>query len=37
MRALAAALAVVIALIGHALAWGDEGHRIAPEIAELVR
>jgi hypothetical protein len=31
MRALAAALAIVVALTGHALACGDEGHRIGWE------
>jgi hypothetical protein len=34
MRALAAALGIIIALTGQALAWGDEGHRIVAEIAE---
>ena len=30
-KALAVALAIVIAHAGHALAWGDEGHRIVAE------
>jgi nuclease S1 len=34
VRALGAALAIVIALTGHALAWGGEGHRLVAEIAE---
>lgn len=34
MRRLAAALAIVAALPGQALAWGPEGHRIVAEIAE---
>lgn len=34
MKAFAATLAMVIALSGHALAWGEEGHRIVAEIAE---
>jgi hypothetical protein len=34
MKALAAALAIVLLLTGRAFAWGDEGHRLAAEIAE---
>jgi hypothetical protein len=34
MRAPVAALTIIIALTSHVLAWGDEGHRIAAEIAE---
>jgi hypothetical protein len=34
MKALTAALAIVVGLTGHALAWGTEGHRIVAEIAE---
>ena len=34
ISALAAALTIVIALTGRALAWGTEGHRIIAEIAE---
>jgi hypothetical protein len=34
MKALATALTIIIALTSGALAWGDEGHRIAAEIAK---
>jgi hypothetical protein len=34
MKAITAALLVVIDLTGPALAWGSEGHRIVAEIAE---
>ncbi len=34
MTAIGAALLLLVASIGNALAWGDEGHRIVAEIAE---
>jgi hypothetical protein len=34
MKAITAALFVVLALTSPALAWGSEGHRIVGEIAE---
>jgi hypothetical protein len=34
MKTIAAAIAALIFLTGHALAWGGEGHRLVAEIAE---
>jgi hypothetical protein len=34
MKAVAAALLIVLGLTGPPLAWGFEGHRIVAEIAE---